>query len=369
MTSATTVDPVRKDEPMSPRAIALVVALGVGLIFVVQLLSFNASTPRTVDAGGAWHPPSSRAEQLVAKMDGHAFAQIASDPLMRRTVDDFHGDVGAAAYRASRPLPGWMFAVGSLGGQRVLLAPAMLVLTAVTIGWAIFSVDVLGRSLGLRVRYLGALVLTPAMVASIAYPGLGDPLAIALSMTALAAWFRGRVWWAVGLFAASGLCRETALLVPLGLALQVIWERRSLRPALPLALAPLPYVAWMAVVRARIGAPDGGGQLTAPFAGLLEVLPTWDAAEYLTVALLTASTVVIFWRGYGWMKTIAALNVALATLMGPLVWFRWWGFGRVLTILPVLALVALSRPTAENDDDDARGPVAVESDVARAGRT
>ena len=121
-------------------------------------------------------------------------------------------------------------------------------------------------------------------------------------MTALAAWFRGRVWWAVGLFAASGLCRETELLVPLGLAVQVIWERRSLRPALPLALAPLPYVAWMAVVRTRSGAPDGGGQLTAPFAGLLP-----DDAHEQTFCFGDAVAALKLNSEYDWATWISGL--------------------------------------------------------------
>jgi hypothetical protein len=240
-----------------------------------------------------------------------------------------------------------MFLAGSLGGHRPLLAPTMLLVTAITIGWAIYSVDVLGRALGLQVRHLALLVLSPAIVTSIAYPGLGDPIGMALSMTGLAAWFRDRRWTAVALFAAAGLCRETMLLVPFGLALNVIWQRRSLRPALPLAAAPGVYVAWVAIVTARIGtAPDGGSQLAIPFSGMLEGMALWHLAEHLTAALVVASTVVIFRRGYGWMKAITVVNLAFASLMGTVVWFQWWGFGRVLTVLPAFALVALARPRA-----------------------
>ena len=58
-------------------------------------------------------------------MDGHTFAQIADDPLMQHTVAAYHGDETNAAYRASRPMMGWIYFVTSLGGQRVLLAPSM----------------------------------------------------------------------------------------------------------------------------------------------------------------------------------------------------------------------------------------------------
>ncbi|WP_421120333.1 hypothetical protein ACE2AJ_03155 [Aquihabitans daechungensis] len=348
------------DPGPSARVIAVLVALGVGVIFVVQLLGISGSTPGNDGEGGAWHPARSRTEKLVARMDGRAFAQTAADPLMRRTIEDYHGDAGKAAYRASRPLPGWMFLVGSLGGQRALLAPTMLLLSAITIGWAVYSVDVLGRALGLRVRYLAALVLSPAIITSIAYPGLGDPIGLALTFTGLAAWFRDRTWAAVGLFAAAGLCRETMLLVPLGLALHVVWEQRSLRPALPLALAPVAYVAWVAIVTARIGtAPDGGSQLAAPFSGMIEGMAYWHLAEYLTAALVVASTVVIVRRGFGWMKAIAAVSLGFASLMGTVVWFQWWGFGRVLTILPVFALVALARPRAAEVPAPAPAPAAL----------
>ncbi|MGN6696318.1 MAG: hypothetical protein ACTHN0_19225 [Aquihabitans sp.] len=333
------------DDGIPARAVAVLVAIGVGCIFLVQLLVMPADFRGNVGEGGAWHPPRSRAEKLVAKMDGRAFAQIAEDPLMDRIVWDYHGDEGKAAYRASRPLPGWMFFVGSAGGRRPLLAPTMLLLTALTIGWAVFSVDVLGRALGLRVRHLAAVVVTPAIVTSVAYPGIGDPLGLALTVTALATWFRGRTWTAVALFAAAGLCRETMLLVPLGLALHVMGQKRSLRPALPLAAAPLAYIAWVAVVTARIGAaPDGGTQLAAPFTGMIEGIGLWHLAEYLTAALVVASTIVVFRRGYGWMKAVTVVNLGFSTLMGTVVWFQWWGFGRVLTIIPVFALIALARP-------------------------
>ena len=127
------------DDGPSARAIAVIVAIGVGCIFLVQLLVMPPDFRGNVGEGGAWHPPKTKAEKLVAKMDGRAFASIAADPLLRKTVDDFHGDAGKAAYRASRPLPGWVFSVGSLGGQRDLLAPTMLLLTALTIGWAVYS--------------------------------------------------------------------------------------------------------------------------------------------------------------------------------------------------------------------------------------
>jgi hypothetical protein len=147
------------------------------------------------------------------------------------------------------------------------------------------------------------------------------------------------------------------LLVPLGLALNVMWERRSIRPALPLALAPLPYVSWVAIVTARIGAaPDGGSQLAAPFVGVLEGMALWHLAEYLTAALVVASTVVIFRRGFGWMKAITVVNLAFASLMGTVVWFQWWGFGRVLTLLPCFALVALARPRTAESPAEAPAP-------------
>lgn len=355
---AASLDAPVEDEGLSARAVAVLVTIGVGCIFLVQLLVMPADFRGNIGEGGAWHPPESRAEKLVAKMDGRAFAQTASDPLMRRTVQDYKGDEGKAAYRASRPLPGWMFFAGSLGGQRSLLAPTMLLLTAITIGWAVYSVDVLGRALGLRVRHLAAIVATPAVISSVAYPGLGDPVGLALTVTGLAMWFRQRTWAAVALFAAAGLCRETMLLVPVGLALNVLWSKRSIVAALPLAVTPLAYVAWVAIVTARIGAaPDGGSQLSAPFSGMLEGAQLWHLAEYLTAALVVASLVVIFWRGYGWMQSIAVVNLAFASLMGTVVWFQWWGFGRVLTILPVFALVSLARPRVAADAPAPTPPV------------
>lgn len=338
---------------MSARETAVWVTVGVGLVLVLQLLVMGPAAPSSGFRNGAWHPPSSRAERLVAKMDGAAFAQTATDPFLRDTEADYGGDAVNASYRASRPFPGWVASVGSLGGQRVLLAPVLLALTALTIGWATYSVDVLGRALGVRARHLALVPLVPACVAAIAYPGIGEPLGLALSMVALACWFRHRPWEAVALFTAAALCRETMLLVPAGLAVWLVLHHRSLRPALPLLVPAAAYVAWVGLLVARFGeAPSAYSPPVAPLTGLLDGITRWHAAEWVTTAMLVAASVVIVRRGTAWMRSILVVNLLFSLTMGGIVWQVWWGYGRVLSILPLLALVAWARTEAPASDGD-----------------
>jgi len=327
----------------SARAIAVLNVIGVGFVLVLQLLLLDPSAPKEPHYNGAWNPPESRAELLVAKMDGHAFAQTAEDPFLQHTLEDYSNDPVNAAYRASRPFPGWVYSVASLGGQRPLLAPVILVITALSIGFVVWALDLLGRALDVQVRLLGSVAALPAVVAAIAYPGISEPMGLGLSLSGLALWFRHRTAAAVACFAAAALCRETMLLVPLGLALSIIVERRSLRPALPLAIPAAAYVGWVALVHARFGElPSSYSPMAAPFTGLAEAISYWHLAEWLTAALLAASGVAIVRWGPRWMQAILAVHLLFFTTMSTIVWWVWWGFGRVGTILPLLALVAWS---------------------------
>ncbi len=337
----------RAGSGFTPRAVAVIVTLAFGLILLAEVFVAPPPTFGGKDNPGAWNPPHSRAELLVAKMDGHTFAQIAEDPLMRQTIEAYHGDETNAAYRSARPLMGWVDFVGSAGGQRVLLAPAILLLTAITAGAVVLATDNLGRALGVRVGLLGLIPVMPALVAAAAYPGISEPLACALALSGLAAWCRSRTWLAVALFCLAALTRETTLLVPLALGIDHVLRNRSgrgIREALPLALAPTTYLAWVGVVYARIGAlPSSYSPMDGPFVGFREAFPHWKLAEWLTASLLVASAVLIVRGGTSWMKAILAVHAVFFVFMNYQVWWVWWGFGRVGTVLPLLGLVALAR--------------------------
>ena len=349
-------------EPPAPaghpaRQLALVATLAVGLVLVLQVFLSPPGSWRDQARFAGAHRPQNRAELLITKMDGNSFAVLAMDPTLARSLRVYGGDSGHAAYRSARPVQGWIDYVASLGGQRWLLAPAMLVLSAIEIGLAILAIDGLGRALGRRVSPLWAILATPAFVASVAYPGLCDPLAIALVAAATTAWLRERAWLAVALFTAAALTRETMLIVPLSLGVAHVWRTRNPIGVLKLAVPAGAYGAWLAFVHARTGGwPTDYGQSAGAFQALRDVQPYWHAAEYLSAALLLASFAVIAWRGTDWMRVVAAINVLLLVFMGDQIALGWFSFGRVTALVPILALVALGRPIEATEPDVAPVP-------------
>ncbi|WP_426573120.1 hypothetical protein [Aquihabitans sp. McL0605] len=329
----------------SPQAIAAITTLAVGLILLVEVFLAPAAPWGGVDNPGAFHPPRSRAEHLVAKMDGHTFAATAMDPTMAHAPDSYFGDRADAAYRSSRPVQGWVDLVASAGGQRSLLAPAILVLTAVGLGAAVLSVADLGRASGRRIRWLGLVAATPAGIAAVAYPGICEPLAIALACWGIAAWLRDRPWEAVALLTAAALTRETMVVVPLGLGLAHLIERRTPIGAIKLAVPAVAYGAWIVIVHARIGAwPSDYAQTGDLLAGFQAGFPHWHLAEWAAALLLVGSAAVVAVRGTTWMRAIAVLYVPLLAVANHQVWWVWLGFGRVAVLLPVFALIALGTP-------------------------
>lgn len=339
--TATASAPSTERSGFSTLGIAAIVTAAVGFILLVEVFFAPQAVWGGRDNPGAWHPPHSRAEHLVAKMDGHDFAEVAADPTMAHTVNAYFGDTGDAAYRSSRPFQGWLDYLASAGGQRVLLAPAILVLTALTAGAAVLAAADLATAIGKRVPYLGALMATPGFLAAVAYPGICEPLAIALALAGIAAWLRHRPWLAVALFTMGALTRETMLVVPLGLGLTHLWRTRRPTGAWKLAVPAIAYAAWVVVVHARIGVwPSSRPSLD----GFVTAVPHWHPAEYLFAAMIVASVVVIMRRGADWMKAIALCHVPLLLTANEQVWWVWLGFGRVATLLPALALVALGSP-------------------------
>ncbi len=350
--------------------------LGMGLILLVQVFLAPPAPFGGLDKPGAWDPPRDRAELLVAKMDGHTFAQTATDPTMARTVAAYHGDEANAAYRSARPVMGWTYLVASAGGNRTLLAPAILVLTALSAGALVLSVDALVRALGGRSRYLVVVLATPAMVAAAAYPGICEPWACVLTLLALTAWTRGRAWPAVALFTVAALTRETMLLVPLGIGLDHLVRTRRVDGVLKLAIPALAYAAWNGVVYLRIGAlPSDYSQTGGLLEGFAQAVPHWKGPEVATAALFLAAAAAIVWWGTGWMKATLAAHAAFYLFMNHQVWWVWWGFGRVGPMIPLLGLVALcvrlSRPAPDRPADgvvDAPHPPAPDPAEATAAR-
>ena len=345
--------------------VAIIATVAVGFILLLQTFMAPPAPWGGVDNPGGFGPPQSRAEHLVAKMDGHTFAEVALDPTLAHTPDAYFGDRADAAYRSSRPVQGWVDYLASFGGQRSLLAPAILLVTALTVGVALLSVAALARTLGRRVRYLGLVLATPAFIAAIAYPGICEPLAIALACAGITAWLRKQPWLAVALLSAATLTRETMIVVPLGLGITYLIERRTPIGALKLAIPAMAYGAWIAVVHARLGAwPSDYSQTSGPLDGFRQAFPHWHGAEWAAALLLIASVVVIARRGTTWMRVIALLQVPILLVANYQVWWVWLGYGRVTMLLPIFALITLGTPSTDEVDEAPQATRADASDEA-----
>ena len=294
--------------------------------------------------------PQSRAEVMVARMDGGFFAQIGSDLSLHKLSAAYAGDPGGAAFRASRPLAGWLAWLGSAGGQRSLLAPALMAITALSMGGAVWAIQAAVAARGGRAKAPAAAAIMPGMLIGIIAPGLCDPVAAALCVAAVALHRRGQFGWTIALLSAAVLTRETTVIVAGALALVDLAKTRRLTPLLLVGVPVALYAAWNVVVYQLVGGwfwQAGSGQMSKPFVGLAAGITQWSAMEVVTFGVLVAAFAMLWTSGDPHLRVIAVLHLVLALLLGEIVWKLWWGFGRVLLPVQLLAFVALKHPAPE----------------------
>jgi hypothetical protein len=298
-----------------------------------------------------YDPPRDRAEAYLVVGDGQAFAALAQDPTLARptvfraTANDAP-DSAEAAYRAQRPLLGWL-AWAASGGQPGVVPAAML---ALTIGSAALLAVVAARlagDLGRRVEAAPLVLLAPGAMVVLGWTGV-ELLAAGLGLAGAASWLAGRRGLAVALLAAAALSRETLLVVPAALAAADLLGpcalRRSWRRVTPLAVAPLAWAGWVLVVHARLGSwpgDAGAARIGLPFGSVLEAASHWGPVDVVVLAV-TVGLGVVGWRRLdrAWRWIIGAHGV-LATTLGVEVLQTWVGFSRVLLPVTVLGIVAL----------------------------
>jgi hypothetical protein len=105
-----------------------------------------------------------------------------------------------------------------------------------------------------------ALAVSPALVMALARD-LTEPLATASLVLGLLWWTRERHWWAAGAFAVAALCRETTLIVLIGMGLwcfgRMVRSRsaRGVTELLALATPAAIELAWQLYVRHIWGGP------------------------------------------------------------------------------------------------------------------
>ncbi len=320
--------------------VAVATSVAVALFLLLQVLTLAGSaSPTWLEADLVFEHPASRAEALVARMDGHFAAELAADPTLDRTRRDFRHDPADGAYRSTRPVMGWLAWAASGGGRRPGIAPALLALTALAAGALTLAVIAAGRSIRGRPRWPAIVNLAPGAAIAVFCPGLTEVLATALVVGGFALHRRGARRPAMVLFVAAVLTRETTILVPAALALVDLRTTRRLASVAIAAVPAAAYLAWNLVVASLLGTGAAGGgsnQMTFPGVGLVRALAFWGPLEVISAAVLVASAVVVWRAGDPSRRTFVAVHVGFASLMGRVVWAEWWGFGRVM--LPLVAI-------------------------------
>jgi hypothetical protein len=285
--------------------------------------------------------------------DGLAYGQIAYHPLLNAA--ELRPAIDNLAYRARRILPpalAWTLAAGDpahIVQVYVLLnVAAWLVLAALL--WRLLAVQ------DLRSWLAWAGVLFSAGALASVREALTDLVALVVVAAGMISLERGRRGWALGWFAAAGLCRETALAALPGLWTRPWFSWPNARRSLG-AMAPL--AAWILYIRWRVGpASQGWGNFNGlPAAGLIEKWraafaafahppsdPTLAWTTLLATLGLSAQALFLLLRpqsGEPWWR-IGASNVAMMLFLGTAVWEGFPGAAQRVLLPMSLAFFVLA---------------------------
>ncbi len=301
----------------------------------------------------------------LATGDGMAYAALAQDPTLARPAV-FRAGRADAAYRASRPLWGYLAWAASFGratavpGAMAVLAVLGAGLAALALAWYLAD---RGRPpwpaivvVGLPGAYASTVGLTP------------EVFALALGVFALQACRRERRALAIALCAAAVLLRETMLVLPLAMLVEDLRRDRA-RAIATLAVPVTALLAWYCAVWARLGTFPVTGHRGAldfvPFHGLLIAARHWHDP---TTVMAATGCVIAVAAGRAsrdaTARAIVLVSACLVPFMGSVVWRRWQDFGRPLLPMFVFGLVAAleicgrrAQPTGDTTGDAARASV------------
>lgn len=323
---------------------ALVAGFLTGLLAFAGL-AYRAETVGTaVSDRGASYAPAFRGETsgpgaIMNAHDGQAFGSLALDPLLSRPNEWTNGRA-EMAYRAARPLLGWLVMLTSFG-LAALASWGLLVWTAIGIGVMAAGAFVLAHHWGREGDWVPFLILLPGVAGQVLFGGLSDALATGLALFGLVWWLRRRDRWAIAALCLAALCRETTLLVTLALVLSADHPRRR-----PLLLPFAAYAGWAGVVWLRLQAlPTDAhqGRLALPPANFTAVVGSWSWVEVLGAATIIVLATVAWRRApcreVRWLVVLSAL---FAATLGPTV-VRAWDLGRPLLPVTVVGACLLAR--------------------------
>jgi hypothetical protein len=339
---------------LRPRRLAagFLFGVGVGLLVVMANLAATRIPPPGERAFGyvvQTSPPHNRIEVILNQGDGQAAMAIGQDPSLARP-DAFLQGAPAAAFFAQRPLLGYLAWVGSVGqpGLTAWAVAGVTVLSAGALAVAAMAFAQL-RGAGSTDRWALMVLVLPGALTVLDWTG-PDLLALAMALVGLACWIpsRPRRGWAALAFVLAGLSRESLLLVPVVLGLWLLYQRRldGRRDLWPLGAAPAAYLAWMLVVRLRLGTgPEQVARQTSfslPFVDLVHHIGGFGPVEWLVAAVglgLVAAAVVRAPRDVcAWM---AVAYLAAGTALNSWLWESWQGFSRVLLPMYAFSILAL----------------------------
>ncbi len=339
-------------------------ALAAGLLTALMafgVLAYRAETVGTAaSARGASYAPAFRGEisgpgAMMNAHDGQAFGSLALDPLLSRPNEWTRGRP-EMAYRAARPVLGWLVMLTSLGSKG-LAGWSLLAWTAIGIGLMAAGALVLADHWGRQGDWVPLILLLPGVAGQLLFGGLADGLATGFALLGLAWWLQRRDRWAIAALCLATLCRETTLLVALAVLLSADHARRRLL-LLPFAA----YAGWVGVVWLRLQVlPAAGhpGLLAAPPSNYFAVVPSWSWVEVLGAASIVMLAAVAWVRAPGpEIRWLVALSALFATTMGSPV-LRSWDFTRPLLPVTVVGACLLARRTV--------GAVSWQSDAASNG--
>jgi hypothetical protein len=330
-------DPTSDEVTVSSRRLSgplvTVVALAlVGTVLGVGLTLLDLSRTTATNGWLVHASPNGPAHRIIA-------ADLPREPLTATGEHDgtqfyavarFPFDFNAASEHLDRPryrLQRIVFPYAARG-----LVPTS---QGATLVWAMFAVTVLGAFLGGVAS--GALSLTlrgppwPALVFPI-LPGVlissrivvSDSLAVALTLSAMVLFLRGRTRWAVAAGALAVLTKEPMVLTLAGVAL---WSRDR-RGVQFVAGSIAPAVAWYVFLWWRLPAADNhSSEFTWPFVGW------WDSLQQVWLPGPDTLAAIVF------VTTLAATVVALRRRgpRHPL----WWPMVGNLALLTVLDIVVI----------------------------
>ncbi len=331
--------------PVTVKAVTL--GLLVGAVVFAGLVA-RAQTLEIAPSPGEFYAPAFRSETsgpgaVLNAHDGQAFGSLALDPLLSRP-DDWGGGNAEMAYRAARPLLGWLVMLTSFGSATAV-EWSLLAWTAIGIAMMAAGAVLLAGHWGRESDWVPLLVFLPGVAGLVLFGGLSDGLATGLALLGLAWWLEGRDRWAIVALCLAALAKETTLVVPLALLLSAR-RGRVLRLLVPFGV----YAAWCGAVWLRLGAfptDARAGRLGLPPGNLATALGSWSWVQVLgavTVVVLAA----VAWRRAPCreVRWLVVLSMLFAATMGPVV-LRAWDFTRLLLPVTVVGACLLARRTAE----------------------